>query len=95
MATATQTETVESYELSSPAPWAQTEHNDQPTPQPNEPQEPSENRSSGGLDGRTLLKVASASFSFFVAGVNDGSVGAIIPYVIREYNVNTAIVSSV
>lgn len=95
MATTTQTQTVESYELSSPAPWTQTEPHDQQVPQPSEPQEPSQNRSSGSLDGRTLLKVASASFSFFVAGVNDGSVGAIIPYVIREYNVNTAIVSSV
>jgi fucose permease len=57
---------------------------------------PEEGRSeSGGRpDTATILKVVSASFSFFVAGVNDGSVGAIIPYVIREYNVNTAIVSS-
>lgn len=95
MATTTQTETVESCELSSPAPWTQPEHKNNQAPQPTEPSEPLESYPSGGLDGRTLLKVAGASFSFFVAGVNDGSVGAIIPYVIREYNVNTAIVSSV
>lgn len=43
----------------------------------------------------TYLRIASASFSFFVAGVNDGSLGAIIPYVIRQYAITTAIVSSV
>lgn len=96
MATTTQTEPTESHELSSPAPWAtHTEPRGIQAPHPSEPQQPSENRSFGGLNGPTLLKVVSASFSFFVAGVNDGSVGAIIPYVIRQYNVNTAIVSSV
>lgn len=46
------------------------------------------------LDRATYLKIASAGFSFFVAGVNDGSIGALVPYVIRDYGVNTAIVSS-
>lgn len=90
MATAvTQTEQyeLESHRLSSPTSWAQQ------TSDP-EPPRPEEARSGGGRDTATMLKVVSASFSFFVAGVNDGSVGAIIPYVIREYNVNTAIVSS-
>ncbi|EGR47476.1 uncharacterized protein TRIREDRAFT_79202 [Trichoderma reesei QM6a] len=41
------------------------------------------------------LKLISAGFSFFVAGVNDGAIGALIPYFIRDYNVTTAIVSSV
>ncbi len=39
------------------------------------------------------LKFLSAGFSFFVAGVNDGSLGALIPYVIRVYGLSTAIVS--
>ncbi|KAK5994777.1 Bypass of stop codon 6-like protein [Cladobotryum mycophilum] len=47
------------------------------------------------LDKTQSLKLMSAGFSFFVAGVNDGSIGALIPYVIREFNINTAIVSSV
>lgn len=47
------------------------------------------------LDRKTIMKLTSAGFCFFVAGVNDGSVGALVPYVIREYGVNTAIVSSV
>lgn len=92
MATAvTQTEQheLEPHRLSSPAPWAQQTSD----PEPPRPEEGS-GRSGGGRDTATILKVVSASFSFFVAGVNDGSVGAIIPYVIREYNVNTAIVSS-
>lgn len=41
------------------------------------------------------LKLISVGFSFFVAGVGDGSIGALLPYVINEYNINTAIVSSV
>lgn len=47
------------------------------------------------LSKGTLLKVISAGFSFFVAGVNDGSIGALLPYIIREYKINTAIVSVV
>lgn len=47
------------------------------------------------LDRATFLKIISAGFSFFVAGVNDGSIGALVPYVIRDYGVSTAIVSSV
>jgi len=46
------------------------------------------------LDGPTILKLLSAGFSFFVAGVNDGSIGALIPYVIRSYGITTAVVSS-
>ncbi|RSM04356.1 hypothetical protein CDV31_010058 [Fusarium ambrosium] len=41
------------------------------------------------------LKLISAGFSFFVAGVNDGSTGALVPFIIRDYGINTAIVSSV
>lgn len=47
------------------------------------------------LDRATYLKLFSAGFSFFVAGINDGSIGALIPYVIRDYDISTAIVSSV
>ncbi|RFU81655.1 mfs transporter [Trichoderma arundinaceum] len=50
---------------------------------------------SEGLSKSVYLKLISAGFSFFVAGVNDGSIGALIPYVIREFNISTAIVSSV
>lgn len=47
------------------------------------------------LDRAVYVKIISAGFSFFVAGVNDGSIGALVPYVIRDYGINTAIVSSV
>ena len=47
------------------------------------------------LTMKNMLKLTSAGFCFYVAGVNDGSVGALIPYVIHEYGINTAIVSSV
>lgn len=43
----------------------------------------------------TYLKIISAGFSFFVAGVSDGSIGPLVPYIIRDYDVDTAIVSSV
>lgn len=56
---------------------------------------PSPEAESRGLDKSVYLKLICAGFSFFVAGVNDGAIGALIPYYIREYNVSTAIVSSV
>ena len=37
-----------------------------------------------------ILKITSAAFCFFNAGVNDGSIGALIPYIIRAYNISTA-----
>lgn len=46
-------------------------------------------------DRKTLLKLFTAAFSFFVAGVNDGSLGALIPHVIRDYEITTAVVSAV
>ncbi|KOS20020.1 Bypass of stop codon protein 6 [Escovopsis weberi] len=41
------------------------------------------------------MKILSAGFSFFVAGVNDGSIGALLPYVIKQFHVSTALVSIV
>lgn len=41
----------------------------------------------------TSIKVVSAAFSFFVAGINDSSLGTLIPYLIRSYDINTAMVS--
>ena len=38
-------------------------------------------------------KILSAGVSFFVAGVNDGSLGSLIPYVIRSYNIGTNMVA--
>ena len=37
-----------------------------------------------------IIKVVSAAFCFFNAGVNDGSLGALIPYILRGYNISTA-----
>ncbi|KAJ0276505.1 hypothetical protein COL940_008234 [Colletotrichum noveboracense] len=47
----------------------------------------------GKLDNQTLLKLIAAGFAFFVSGVNDGSVGPLLPYMIRDYNISTAVVS--
>ncbi|KAJ5301676.1 hypothetical protein N7508_006539 [Penicillium antarcticum] len=38
-------------------------------------------------------KILSAGLSFFVAGINDGSLGSILPYVIRTYGINTDMVA--
>jgi hypothetical protein len=38
-------------------------------------------------------KIISAGLSFFMAGVNDGSLGSLIPYVIRNYSIDTNMVS--
>ncbi|KAH7258744.1 hypothetical protein MRS44_009746 [Fusarium solani] len=45
------------------------------------------------LDKGAYLRIFTACFSFFVAGINDGSLGALIPYMIRDYQITTAIVS--
>ncbi|KAK4201883.1 major facilitator superfamily domain-containing protein [Triangularia verruculosa] len=47
-----------------------------------------------GLSKAVILKLLSAAFSFFVSGVNDGSIGALIPHIIRSYGITTAIVSA-
>lgn len=40
-----------------------------------------------------LLKLLSCSFSFLFAGTNDGSLGALIPYILRTYNISTKYVA--
>jgi hypothetical protein len=45
------------------------------------------------LTRKTLLKVIAASISFFFAGNNDGSLGALTPYILRTYNVGTEYVA--
>lgn len=39
------------------------------------------------------FKISSAAFSFFVAGVNDGSLGSLIPYLMESYGINTNMVA--
>src|SRR5438477_2099384 len=39
------------------------------------------------------LKLGSAAFAFFVAGVNDGSLGALLPYALRGYHISTGSVA--
>ena len=39
---------------------------------------------------RQTWKMFSAGFSFFVAGVNDGSMGALLPYMLKEYQIGTS-----
>jgi hypothetical protein len=46
-------------------------------------------------DWKRLSQLISCGVSFFVAGVNDGSLGALLPYIIRSYGLTTAIASSV
>ncbi|KAH8885643.1 MFS general substrate transporter [Thozetella sp. PMI_491] len=47
------------------------------------------------MDRRMALQIICAGYSFFVAGVSDGSIGTMIPYIIQAYSVSTTIVSSV
>lgn len=39
------------------------------------------------------LKLFSSGFSFFVAGTNDGSMGALLPYILRSYHIGTGLVA--
>lgn len=36
-----------------------------------------------------MLKIVAAGFSFFFAGTNDGSLGPLVPYILRTYHVGT------
>lgn len=42
------------------------------------------------LSGVVRLKLSSAAFCFLNAGINDGSLGALIPYILRHYAISTA-----
>lgn len=39
------------------------------------------------------VKLISSGFSFFIAGINDGSLGALIPYIRIEYGIDINMVS--
>lgn len=41
------------------------------------------------------LKLASAAFAFFTAGVNDGSLGALVPYILHTYSISTGSIAIV
>lgn len=45
------------------------------------------------LTRTNVLKVLAASLSFFFAGSNDGSLGALTPYILRTYHVGTEYVA--
>lgn len=61
----------------------------------NHPRGPQDAPADERLDRQMILKLVAAGFSFFVSGINDGSIGPLIPYIIREYNLTTAVVSIV
>ena len=89
---ATQTQTIERHEIELvelPARPARTDS-------VNESTGPAENAppTSEKFDRATLMRLMSAGFCFFVAGVNDGSAGPLIPYFMRQYGINTTTVSA-
>lgn len=45
------------------------------------------------LSRKVVLKILSSGFSFFVAGSNDGSLGALVLYILRSYKVGTSFIS--
>ncbi|KAJ5604364.1 MFS transporter, partial [Penicillium lagena] len=47
------------------------------------------------ISRRTYLRLISAGFAFFVAGVNDGSLGALMPYILNTYHIGTNVVTAV
>ncbi|KIW81656.1 hypothetical protein Z517_04682 [Fonsecaea pedrosoi CBS 271.37] len=42
----------------------------------------------GCLERSTILKLTSAAFSFFFSGASDGCLGALIPYILRTYDIS-------
>jgi hypothetical protein len=83
MSTQTQTETI----------VLQTRASTEAIPAENEISQDSSQDSSPQDPKWMYAKILSAGFSFFVAGVNDGSLGSLIPYVIRTYDVGTNMVA--
>lgn len=47
------------------------------------------------LTREIIFKLASTGLSFFFSGMNDGSLGALIPYLLHSYNIRTDLVSVV
>ena len=45
------------------------------------------------LTRQVIWKLLSAGFSFFCAGMNDGSLGPLIPYILRTYHMGTTSVA--
>lgn len=50
--------------------------------------------SEGPLTTPVIIKLISCAFAFFIAGVNDGSIGALIPYMLRFYDIGTGSVTA-
>lgn len=96
MSTTTKTTTEPSrpqaVELSHLQPSSSSNQENQPTYQNNNA--PSEN-DKAKHDWLLYFKLISCGASFFFSGVNDGSLGALLPYVIRSYGLTAAIASSV
>lgn len=82
-----QAEQCESVALSNICPGERRlEDGRQPPPEVIESEEP--------LNTATIMKLISCAFAFFLAGINDGSVGALIPYMLRSYNIGTGSVTA-
>lgn len=45
------------------------------------------------LNRKNIIKILVAGFSFFFSGLNDGSLGALTPYILRTYHVGTEYVA--
>lgn len=41
------------------------------------------------LNRSTIVKILALGFSYIFAGLNDGSLGALTPYILRTYHVGT------
>jgi fucose permease len=56
-------------------------------PQP--PSEEEDNMKGAEVTRSTILKLISVGFSYFFAGTNDSSLGALTPYILRTYGIGT------
>ncbi|DAA77910.1 TPA_exp: putative MFS transporter [Trichophyton benhamiae CBS 112371] len=53
---------------------------------------PQESRHEGVMEAKKATRIAAAAFCFLVAGVNDGSLGALVPYLLRSYGLSSSAV---
>ncbi|KAK3901339.1 major facilitator superfamily domain-containing protein [Staphylotrichum tortipilum] len=69
-----------------------TSHRFRPAPSPSPSR--SQPQASPPNPKTPLAKLLSASLSFLIAGLNDGALGALLPYLLRSYTITTALVTA-
>ena len=88
MSTTTQTLTIES-QAGPPVEYELREIRKQVSPARSQPESQNGSGSAQPPPSSPWLKLLVAGFSFFCAGVNDGTLGPLIPYILASFSIGT------